>query len=158
MRFEHLVQINDPLMTLAAPLTRPQLWRGLVMRVEDPTQFLYGLRGCTVGDRLSGDDVSSFTRTLDFGAFKVLDRVTLTPMEQVVVRAAATDRFPSSCLTIRIEEPGPDLLFLRFMYEIGEADGEIDAETVAFRRQAYEQSDIDTVIRIRDLAEQGKLD
>ena len=30
MRFEHLIQINDPLMPLLDTLTREQLWRGLV--------------------------------------------------------------------------------------------------------------------------------
>ncbi|MCE2971700.1 MAG: hypothetical protein LW847_16060, partial [Burkholderiales bacterium] len=28
MRFEHLIEINDPLMPLLTPLTRAQLWRG----------------------------------------------------------------------------------------------------------------------------------
>jgi hypothetical protein len=44
MRFEHLVEINDPLMPLLTELTREQLWRGLVLRAEDPTQFIGGHR------------------------------------------------------------------------------------------------------------------
>ena len=43
MRFEHLVQINDPLMPLLEPLSREQLWRGLVRRAEEPTRFVLGL-------------------------------------------------------------------------------------------------------------------
>jgi hypothetical protein len=159
MRFEHLVQINDPLMPLLDTLTRSQLWRGLVMRIEDPVPFLYGLRGCTIEDRSDSRDASTFARTLDFGNFKVHDRVTLKPMDRVEVQAAAGETYPASRLTIRIEEPGPELLFLRFLYEIGESadDSDIDPMTVAFRRQAYENSDIDTVKRIRALAGRGML-
>ena len=40
MRFEHLVEINDPLMPLLTELTREQLWRGLVLRADDPTRFM----------------------------------------------------------------------------------------------------------------------
>ena len=35
MRYEHLVQINDPLMPLLDTLTRNQLWQGLVLRAEE---------------------------------------------------------------------------------------------------------------------------
>jgi len=32
MKFEHLIEINDPLNPLADTMTREQLWRGLVLR------------------------------------------------------------------------------------------------------------------------------
>lgn len=159
MRFEHLIQINDPLMPLLDPLTRAQLWRGIVMRVSDPVHFLEGLRTCTIDDRSKNGSITSFARTLNFGAFNVNDRVTLTPMEQIVVDAPASEQFPASRLTISIEQPG-DLLFLRFIYESDDAvdDSELDSMTLAMRRQAYASSDIDTVKRIRALAADGRLD
>ncbi|HVE88597.1 MAG TPA: AtaL-like protein, partial [Burkholderiaceae bacterium] len=58
MRFEHLIQINDPLMPLLDTLTREQLWRGLVMRAEEPTQFVLGLEVATIHSRSHvGDEV-----------------------------------------------------------------------------------------------------
>ena len=48
MKFEHLVQINDPLMPLLDPLTRSQVWRGLVRRAEDPVPFILGLDDCRI--------------------------------------------------------------------------------------------------------------
>ncbi len=79
MRFEHLIQINDPLMPLLDTLTREQLWRGLVLRAEDPTQFVPGLEVVTIHSRQNVGDQVELVRTLDFGTFKVEDRVRLTP-------------------------------------------------------------------------------
>ena len=41
MRFEHLIQINDPLMPLLDTLSREQLWRGLVLRVGPRVKTWY---------------------------------------------------------------------------------------------------------------------
>jgi hypothetical protein len=62
-------------------------------------------------------------------------------------------------MTITIEEPAPQLLFLRFVYELQEeaSADDIDRVARALREQAYEKSDLDTVVRIRQLAEQGVL-
>ena len=45
MRFEHLIEINDPLNPLAEILSREQVWSGLMHRVDEPTLFLPGLTG-----------------------------------------------------------------------------------------------------------------
>lgn len=159
VRFEHLVQINDPLIPLLDPLTREQLWHGLVRRAEEPTLFVLALEGATVHARERSGDVVELVRTLDFGAFTVDDRVRLYPLDRTETRTAATDRWPASRLTIRIEEPGPDALFLRFTYESDESDGsgEVDTLTATLRRRAYESADLDTVQRIRELAQRGEL-
>src|SRR5512137_452669 len=77
MRYEHLVQINDPLMPLLDTLTRNQLWQGLVLRAEEPTQFVLGLENATIHSHDIRDGVHELTRTLDFGSFQVEDRVRL---------------------------------------------------------------------------------
>lgn len=160
MRYEHLVEINDPLNPLLTPLSRAQLWRGLVRRAERPTEFVLGLAGATIHARTERDGGTELARTLDFGAFTVHDRVLLAPLSHSESRTAASDRYPASRLTIRIEEPQPDRLYLRFLYESDAADGsgELDAITVALRNEAYMQADLDTVARIRQLAEDGALD
>lgn len=159
VRFEHLVQINDPLIPLLEPLTREQLWRGLVRRAEEPALFVLALEGATVHARERSGDVVELVRTLDFGGFTVDDRVRLYPLDRTETRTAATDRWPASRLTIRIEEPQPNALLLRFIYESDESepDGELDALTATLRRRAYESADLDTVQRIRELARRGQL-
>jgi hypothetical protein len=159
MRYEHLVQINDPLMPLLDTLTRNQLWQGLMVRAEDPIQFVLGLEGATIHSHEVRGEVHELTRTLDFGSFRVADRVRLVRGRSSEVRTEAGPTWPASRLTITIEEPEPELLFLRFVYEFDEATGsdERDPVIVGLRKQAYENADLDTVVRIRALAEQGVL-
>ncbi len=166
MRFEHLVQINDPLLPLLDELSREQLWRGLVLRAEQPLQFMLGLEGFAVRAREEEGSRVTLARTLDFGSFCVRDRVHLTPMQETRIQTEAGATWPASRLTIRIEEPEPDELHLRFIYEFddeagaaagAEARDELSFQTLELRRQAYRASDLDTVKRIRDLAQQGRL-
>lgn len=160
MRFEHLLQVNDPLMPLLDPLSRSQVWRGLVLRVAEPVSFLPGLRQCDIGERTVEGGVIQFQRTMDFGNFTVRDRVKLTTLESIEVTADATEHFAASHLRISIEQPGSDTLFVRFIYELAQQDNHdgLDAMTNQARRQAWELSDIDTIRRIRELAQRGDLD
>lgn len=157
--FEHLVQINDPLMPLLDPLTRDQLWQGLVRRAEEPTRFVLGLAGSRLLDREDHAGRTTLRRSLDFGSFEVSDRVELTPQQRTQTHTAAGPTWPASRLTITIEEPAPEQLFLRFLYEFesgGAADDDPQAD--ALRRQAYLSADLDTVARIRELAAKGELE
>src|SRR3954470_21379434 len=79
MKFEHLIEVNDPLNPLIDTLTREQLWRGLVLRAESPKMFVPHLDEAAIGERTSG----SFTRRLRYGKLVVEDRVILTPLQQV---------------------------------------------------------------------------
>ncbi len=147
-------------MPLLDTLTREQLWRGLVLRAEEPTQFVLGLRIATIHSRHDFGGEIELVRTLDFGSFKVNDRVRLLPLERSEIHTSAGPTWPASRMTIAIEEPQPELLFLRFVYESDETagEGELDDLTSALREQAYERADLDTVARIRALAECGLLD
>ena len=147
-------------MPLLDTLTREQLWRGLVLRAEDPTQFVLGLEVATIYSRRDGGGQIELVRTLDFGSFQVDDRVRLLPQHRSEIHTRAGPTWPASRMTIEIEEPQPELLFLRFLYESDETagEGELDDVTTALRQQAYERADLDTVARIRALAEDGWLD
>lgn len=158
MRYEHLVQINDPLMPLLDTLTRNQLWQGLMLRAEEPTQFVLGLEGATIHSHEVNGPVHELTRTLDFGSFRVEDRVRLVRDHGSEIQTRAGPTWPASRLTITIEEPEPELLFLRFVYESDESgDAGLDPVVARLREQAYQSADLDTVVRIRALAEQGVL-
>lgn len=155
MKFAHLIEINDPLNPLIDRLNRDQLWRGLVMRAERPTDFVPYLDRCKILDR----SAESISRELHYGDLVVRDRVTFLPQEQVRYDVPQQKDIPTSRLTMTIEEPQPDRFFVRFEYDDG-ASEETDSEQEfynEFRRSAYQESDIDTIRTIRQMAEEGRL-
>jgi len=153
MKFNHLVEINDPLNPLIEPLTRRQLWLGLVLRAELPGMFVPWLDACSVTERCE----NAFSRELRYGGLVVRDRVTLHPEHRVHYDVPAQKDIPASSLMMSIEEPHPEIFFVRFEYDDGTGDSE-DEFYNDFRRSAYEKADIDTIGIIRQLAEEGRLD
>src|SRR4051812_19619513 len=115
MKFEHLIQINDPLNPLIDALTREQLWRGLVLRAESPKMFIPHLDDCSIEQR----DAGSFTRRCRYGDLVVEDKVVLTPMQQVRFDVPAQGDISASSLTMTIESPSEHTLFVRFKYDDG---------------------------------------
>lgn len=155
MKFAHLIEINDPLNPLLDRLSRGQLWRGLVLRAEQPKAFVPYLDRCDVFERTT----MSLSRELHYGELIVRDRVTFLPQHQVVYDVPQQKDIPQSRLTMTIEEPEPDILFVRFEYDDGASEAADTAEAVYndFRRSAYKESDIDTIRTIREMAEAGAL-
>lgn len=153
MNFEHLIAINDPGNPLVVPLTRRQLWVGLLQRVDNPLLFLPGLQGFTIFER----QYDSARRELDFGASRIRDQVTLVEEQSVRFDIEPGDLHAGGSLTIRIEEPAADHLFLRFTYVTGFAaqPGSEEAAYAEYVKSAYHQSDIDCVRIIRTLAADG---
>ncbi len=154
MQFSHLIQINDPLNPLIDPLSREQLWRGLVLRAENPMLFVMALDGFEIVER--GENALS--RKLHFGKLALRDRVSFTPMQQVRYEIEAAGDSPAATLVMTIEEPEVEQLFVRFDYETlqGEDAAPMDEFYSSFAKQAYIEADIDTVSTIRRLAlEQG---
>jgi hypothetical protein len=150
MNFSHLIQINDPLNPLIDSLSREQLWRGLVLRAENPLLFVLAL------DRFEivGRGENTLARVLHFGKLRLRDRVSFLPMQQVRYEIEAVAESPAATLTMTIEEPEPDQLFVRFDYETlhGDTAAPLDAFYSSFAKQAYVEADIDTISTIRRLA------
>lgn len=155
MKFSHLVEINDPLNPLIDPLTRDQLWRGLVLRAEQSKMFVPYLDECNI----VGRSETSITRDLRYGELHIRDNVTFLPQQQVRYQVPPQKDIPASSLCMTIEEPQPGALFVRFEYDdsTGDAEGTPDAYYNEFRRSAYQESDIDTIRIIRQMAEAGRL-
>lgn len=155
MNFEHLLVVNDPDNPLVAPLTREELWFGLLCRAEDSRPFLPGLEACTI---LSRSD-TELVRELRFGSAVIRDRVTLQPMEWVRFDTERTDAHAGGSLTIGIEEPAPDTMVLRFHYRttLTELSAGDDIAYSEFVKSAYHQSDVDTLRVIRMIAESGRI-
>lgn len=155
MKFNHLVQINDPLNPLIDKLTREQLWRGLVMRAEAPQLFMPHLDECQLTDKTAG----SVRRMLRYGELRIHDVVTYEAQQRVRYEVPAQGEIPVSGMSMTIEEPEQDALFVRFEYDDG-APEDGDAESAfydQFRRSAYEEADIDTVRIIRELIVKGSM-
>lgn len=153
MEFGHLVQINDPGNPAIEPLTRRQLWQGLVVRAERPSYFLIGLDECRILERRG----NVLERLLRFGALQVRDRVTLDPPRRVQFDVEPYAGLSGARLVIGIEEPQPGQLFLRFEYALQSDAGTVDPELDEYRKSAYREADIDTVRMIRQLAASGLL-
>jgi hypothetical protein len=156
MKFNHLIEINDANSPWIDPLTRAQLWRGLVWRAEQPVSFVVGLDSCEIVERLP----DGVRRELRFGDLRIADRVTYEPLEWVRYDTQAQDEMPAANLVMSIEEPGLGALFVRFEYDSGPnaQQGSVEALYDDFRKSAYEEADIDTISRIRQLALEGRLD
>ncbi|MCG2585090.1 SRPBCC family protein [Massilia sp. TS11] len=156
MKFEHLIEINDPLNPLMDTITREQLWRGLVLRADQPTLFMPHLDRCEIGARAEG----SFGRRLHFGELVIEDTVYLRPLEEVRYEVPAQGEIPASHMTMAIEMPAAGRLFVRFRYDDGQAAAADGATAMYedFKRSAYQEADIDTIRILRELAAAGKLD
>ncbi len=156
MKFEHLIQINDPLNPLIDTISIEQLWRGLVLRAESPTMFVPHLDECTIGDRASG----SFARRLRYGDLVIDDVVYLTPLKEVRYEVPAQGEIAASSLKMIIEAPGDAVLLVRFCYDDGQGEhtDPVNAMYDDFKRSAYQEADVDTVRILRQLAGEGKLD
>ena len=150
MKFAHLVQINDPRYPLIEPLSREQLWRGLVLRAENPLLFVLALDAFE--SVRSGEN--AIARELHFGKLTLRDRVEFDPMDKVRYEIEATRDSPAATLAMTIEEPEANQLFVRFEYETrqGGAGAPLDDFYDRFARQAYVEADIDTIATIRRLA------
>lgn len=153
MKFSHLIQINDPLDPLIEPLSREQLWRGLVLRAENPVLFVLGLDGFEI----VGRGENTLARDLHFGNLTLRDRVQFEPMNKVRYEIEAVGDSPAATLVMTIEEPEANQLFVRFDYETLQHEAAAPDEFYSnFAKQAYVEADIDTISTIRWLAqEQG---
>jgi hypothetical protein len=156
MKFEHLIEINDPLNPLIDTLTREQVWRGLVLRAESPRMFVPHLDECTISDRTSG----SFSRKLRYGDLVIKDHVQLTPLQEVRVDVPAQGEIAASTLTMAIETPAEGVMLVRFLYDDGQPEPLDDVTKMydEFKKSAYHESDLDTIRVVRELAAEGKLD
>ncbi len=155
MRFEHLVEINDPSNPNLDPLTPEQLWQGLVLRAESPDLFVLGLDDAEIVGR--GDNW--IERVLHFGKANIRDRVIYEPRKLVRYETAATAEHAGGTLTMVIETPGPGALLLRFVYEttMPAVDDSGDDRYAEIVKSAYHEADLDTVRKIREIAASGRL-
>jgi hypothetical protein len=160
VHYEHLIQINDPNNPMLEPLSRRQLWLGLLRRAERPQEFLIGVERVEILERGMG----WFEREMRIGNLDVRDHIELEEDVSVHFETQPGENHGGGTLTMRIEEPQPGDLFVRFVYktslpETGPMDTEAgDAYFASYVKAAYRDTDIDSIRKIRALAETGALD
>lgn len=145
LRHEHLVRINDPTNTLGAWLTRDQLWAGLRHTVLAPQSLDDSIDAASVRETAPG----VIERSIRRGRCTNRDSVDLVPGESITIRPDANGAFAGSQLRIQIEEPVPQMLFVRFTYELVGLDEDHTEEEDQARRSAYQASDIERVREAR---------
>ncbi|MFT5644998.1 MAG: hypothetical protein ACI83P_002562, partial [Janthinobacterium sp.] len=146
----------DALNPLIDALSRAQLWRGLVLRAEAPKLFVPHLDDAVIEQ----SSERGFRRRLRYGELVIEDQVHLVEQHQVRYEVPAQQDISASSLTMTIETPTQDALWVRFAYDDGH-DAATDAANAMyddFRRSAYQESDIDTISKLRELAAEGRLD
>jgi hypothetical protein len=145
LHHEHIVRINDPANVAGAWLTREQLWAGLYHTVVAPQLLDETIDSAAIEEIAAG----RLRRVIRRGRAAMSDEVELVPNESLRIRADATGAFAGSTLTIRIEEPAPEMLFVRFTYDVcGLEDTRDDQEDNA-RCSAYHSMDIERIREVR---------
>jgi hypothetical protein len=145
LHHEHIVRINDPANIDGAWLTREQLWAGLQHTVFAPELLDQSI------DSASIEEIgpSRLRREIRRGRCATSDEVELVPNESLRIRADAAGAFAGSTLTIRIEEPAPEMLFVRFTYDVCGLEEARDEQEDSARCSAYHSSDIERIREVR---------
>lgn len=155
MQFEHLIQINDLKQPFADLLTRNQLWQGLVYRAESPMEFMDHIDDVKIIER----GANWIERQIVMGKLLVQDKIEYAHEVQVHYHTAASADHGGGQMIMKIEEPSPEALFVRFTYITPHPDSP-DPETahyLEFLKSAWRETDIDTIRKIREFAALGQL-
>ncbi|HKU13934.1 MAG TPA: AtaL-like protein [Steroidobacteraceae bacterium] len=148
LHHEHIVRINDPANVAGAWLTREQLWAGLQHTVVAPELVDESI------DSASIEEIGPcrLRREIRRGRCATSDEVELVRNESVQIHADAAGAFAGSTLTIRIEEPAPEMLFVRFTYDVCGLEEVRDEQEDSARCCAYQSSDIERIRQARRFA------
>jgi len=153
LEFEHIVQVNDLSNKAITPLTRNQLWQGLVLRARNPEKFNQALQ-CESEDPVD----NKFMRTIKAGQSSFCEQVVLYPEERILTKTVDNLEQINAQSTTSIEEPDIGSLFVRFHYkrDLDNSDARVDVG--AHLKAAYVQLDGDAIALIRMLAESELFD
>ena len=150
MKFEHLIEINNPTDPRINSLTRKQLWDGLSLRAKTPRLFFEHLDACDILERTH----NFMTRRLRYGSLIIHDKVHFVPHYKIRFDIPAQNEITESSLEITIEEPYENHLFVRFVYQDMTPDDSHQAMFNDYKRLAYYEMDIDMIRIIRRLVMQ----
>ncbi|MCB6184057.1 DUF1857 family protein [Leeia sp. TBRC 13508] len=155
MKFEHIIEINDLANPMVTPLSVEQLWQGLMLRVESPQLFLPHMDEVLFLAR--GDNW--LEREVVFGSMRVRDHIRMDPMVRIEFVTEPNEQHQGGTMSMQIEMPESNRLFVRFAYETGLSETETHngVNVASYVKQAYQQHDIEMVKLIREMVEEGSL-
>jgi hypothetical protein len=156
MRFEHLIQITDPADARVPPMSREELWRGLMKRVETPQFFDLGPDRCEI-EPADFEAPDRRRRALAYGRLAFRDTVRLDAGCGLHFVPEPHDEQPPVELRIRIEEPQAGTLLLRFVYSSAAEPAPGEAGLWRLREQAWLEQDRDMVRTLREWQAGGLL-
>ncbi len=156
MVFEHIITVNDAREPIVTPMTRWQLWQGLMRRVTDPCRFSDTLDSAQVHEVTT----THWTRELRYGPVVVRDRVTADPMDTISYEVEWPPRLAGSRLTMRIEEPAFGTMIVRFLYDSPYAseDPQVTRGQRLALESAYLHADIDAIALVRRMVSSGEIE
>ena len=88
-------------------------------------------------------------RCIRRGRYSMWDEVELAPHDAIMITADAAGMFAGSTLTMRIEEPAPEMLFVRFTYDVCGLEDARDEQEDTARCSAYHSLDIERIREVR---------
>ncbi|MDW5417034.1 MULTISPECIES: AtaL-like protein [unclassified Iodobacter] len=151
MQLEHLVAVNDPSNDLV--LTRAELWKGLLIRAECPDVFMPHVDHVEIIERSS----LHLLRKMIIGAMHIQDRIHLVHEQHLRYDTEPSEQHGGGTLLMQIEEPETGMLFVRFHYQTPQDDQGEEEEYAKFLKAAWQQNDVETIKKIRELAAEGSL-
>lgn len=141
-------------------LSYEQLRKGLLYYFKNPKVFIPHIDDVTITDKTKDKNYPVLERILDFGPFKVEDKVVFLPDDLIRVSVAANEKLPEAVLEIQIERNRLgffDLIF--FYYEDPVRDPEeYGFEILELRKAAWEAQDKTIVDLICDLSISGNFE
>jgi hypothetical protein len=153
LEFEHIVQINDPADNKIKPLSRQQLWLGLLLRAKDPGRF-----NNAISCRIEETSEQGFVRYITAGGTEFREQVTLTYQQEIATHTSGAEQSIYAESLTSIEEPASGYLFVRFIYRRDLEDSQDSGMVSEHLKAAYKQIDIDAISLIRLLAEDELFD
>jgi hypothetical protein len=156
MIFEHIITVNDVSEPIVTPMSRWQLWQGLMRRVTDPVRFSDTLDEA----RVTEVTTTHWTRELHYGPLVVRDRVTADPMDSIRYEVEWPPRLAGSRMTMRIEEPAFGTMIVRFVYDspYASADPQVTRAQRTALESAYLHADIDAIALVRRMVSSGEIE
>ena len=137
------------------PLTRAQMWQGLVMKAENALPFVPAMESCEIVERYA----DGFLREIVLRGDRMRERITFTAPVEVLFERTEGSRFPGWITNVLSDsEQG---LVLTFTFGIlfpgtpeGSAEETRQGDAV---RASYVSAVRSTIDRTRQLAADGKL-
>lgn len=155
---EHIIRMSKHTVEAALKMTRQEIWRALMFFATHPEDFIQALESAEIDENLHPDGKITLTRTLDFGPYSVIDKVSTEPENKIIFEIQESEKIPSSKFEIQVEEPEQGVFFLRFTYFEDTTHSSLEGaeQYHSFRTQAWENKDLEVCQKLILMIVDGK--